>query len=375
MNNKASFSKVPTFIDLFAGAGGLSIGLEQAGFKLVAATDWDHWSCETLRANHKDIVVEEGDINLIDLDEFKKKLSVPNIDMIVGGPPCQGFSALGKRVENDPRNQLWRQYMRFVEFFLPKVFLMENVPELLKSQEFAEIKSTAERLGYLVEAKVLHAVDYGVPQKRRRVIIIGSRIGRPKHPEPSHYALGQLSIEAYRKEPWRTVGDVIRDLPLEPTGENWHVRRNPTEKSLARYKTVPPGGNRFNLPIELMPNCWIKKKTGSTDVFGRLEWDKPSLTIRTEFFKPEKGRYLHPQAHRPITVREAARLQTIPDNYILVGSHINVAKQVGNAVPCELARNIGVEILKLFEVVSDEIEQKRIDRESSFVGDFAYLQT
>lgn len=371
MKNKTN----PTFIDLFAGAGGLSIGLEQAGFKLVAATDWDHWSCETLRANHKDALVEEGDISAIDLDEFRKKLPVSDVDMIVGGPPCQGFSALGKRLKSDPRNQLWKQYMRFVEFFLPKVFLMENVPELLRSQEFEEVKATAERLGYTVEARVLHAVDYGVPQKRKRAIIIGSRIGTPKNPEPTHHGFAQLPLEANGRAPWQTVGDAIRDLPLEPTGENWHVGRNPTAKSLARYKEVPPGGNRFNLPVELMPNCWIKKKTGSTDVFGRLEWSKPSLTIRTEFFKPEKGRYLHPQAHRPITVREAARLQTFPDNYVLVGSHINVAKQVGNAVPCELARKVGLEIRKLFEAVLDEIKQKSVDRDASFSGDFAYLQT
>ncbi len=373
--NKTNIIKSPTFIDLFAGAGGLSIGLEKAGFKLVAATDWDYWSCETLRANHKGIIVHEGDISLIDLQEFKKKLRISNVDMIVGGPPCQGFSALGKRLKNDPRNQLWRYYMQFVEYFLPKVFLMENVPELLKSQEFVEIKAMAEHLGYTVEAKVLHAVDYGVPQKRRRAIIIGSRIGTPMYPKATHYAPGQLSFDAYQKELWRTVGDVIRDLPLEPTGQNWHVGRNPTTKSLARYKTVPPGGNRFNLPIELMPNCWIKKKTGSTDVFGRLEWNKPSLTIRTEFFKPEKGRYLHPEAHRPITIREAARLQTFPDDYVLIGSHINVAKQVGNAVPCELARNIGLAILKLFEAVSNEVKQESINSHPSFSGDFAYLQS
>lgn len=365
----------PTFIDLFAGAGGLSIGLEKAGFKLIAATDWDHWSCETLRANHKDIIVEEGDIVEINLEEFRKKLPTSEVDMIVGGPPCQGFSALGKRLEDDSRNQLWRQFMRFVGFFNPKVFLMENVPELLKSQEFAEIKSEAEKLGFTVVSKVLHAVDFGVPQKRKRAIIIGSRIGIPKHPEPTHYSNGQLTLDSNGKKPWRTVRDVFSNLPLEPTGENWHVGRNPTEKSLKRYKSIPPGGNRFNLPIELMPDCWIKKKTGSTDVFGRLEWDKPSLTIRTEFFKPEKGRYLHPIADRPITAREAARLQTFPDDYALVGSHVNIAKQIGNAVPCELATNIGLEIMKLFKGVFDEIKQKSIDRNASFSGDFAYLQT
>lgn len=363
----------PTFIDLFAGAGGLSIGMTQAGFKLVAATDWDHWSCETLRANHKDIYIHEGDISSVNLKDFQSHLNVDEVDLIVGGPPCQGFSALGKRLKEDPRNQLWRHYMRFVEYFRPKVFVIENVPEIIKSQEFIEIKTTAEKFGYTIKAQILHAVDYGVPQKRRRAIIIGSRIGVPVFPEPTHYPFGQLSLTDAGKHPWRTVGDVIRDLPLEPDGKNWHVGRHPTEKSLARYKSVPPGGNRFDLPFKLMPECWIRKKTGSTDVFGRLEWSKPSLTIRTEFFKPEKGRYLHPEAHRPITVREAARIQTFPDGYVLMGSHVQVAKQVGNAVPCELARNIGEAVLQLFKSGFDDVQEKRIDSHSSFSGAFAYL--
>ncbi|KKU54816.1 hypothetical protein A3C34_04300 [Candidatus Amesbacteria bacterium RIFCSPHIGHO2_02_FULL_48_21] len=372
--NKKTLSDRPVLIDLFAGAGGLSIGLEQAGFKLVAATDWDHWSCETLRANHKGAFVAEGDINEVDLDDFAGKLSADEVDLIVGGPPCQGFSALGKRSKSDPRNQLWRQYMRFVEYFNPKVFLMENVPELLKSEEYAQIKKTAEKLGYQVKEKILFAPDYGVPQKRKRAIILGSRIGEPKFPNPTHALPGQMTLDNYNCAPWKNVRDAISDLPLDPDGNNWHVGRNPTKKSLKRYKSVPPGGNRFNLPQDLMPECWKRKKTGSTDVFGRLEWDKPSLTVRTEFFKPEKGRYLHPEAHRPITIREAARLQTIPDSYILKGSHLEVAKQIGNAVPCELARNIGEELLKLFNADSDSVQDKRVYGSTGFEGLLAYQQ-
>ena len=144
-----------------------------------------------------------------------------------------------------------------------------------------------------------------------------------------------------------TVWDAIHDLPLEPNGEDWHVGRNPTPKSMARYKCVPPGGNRFNLMKkrpDLAPRCWLNKPTGSTDVFRRLEWDKSALTIRTEFFKPEKGRYLHPQAHRPITHREAARLQTFPDDFEFCGSKIQVARQIGNAVPPKLARALALEL-------------------------------
>lgn len=358
----------PTFIDLFAGAGGLSKGLEQAGFRLVAATDWDHWSCETLRVNHKDIAIKEGDIAEIDLEDFSKQIGIKTVDLIVGGPPCQGFSQLGKRMEDDPRNQLWREFMNFVAFFKPKLFLMENVPQLLTSEEFKKIKELAEDSGYEVKEKVLHAVEYGVPQKRKRAIILGSKIGTPKHPSPTHIDPGNFDLLNRGLKPWATVKNAIGDLPLEPTGKDWHIGRNPLPFSIKRYKSIPPGGNRFNLPAELTPNCWKRKKTGSTDVFGRLEWDKPSLTIRTEFFKPEKGRYLHPQAHRPITIREAARLQTFPDDYVFVGSNVQVAKQIGNAVPCLLAYAVGKELLQLLNSSANGVQDKAVDR-------FATLQS
>lgn len=358
-------NKKPTFIDLFAGAGGLSIGIEKAGFKLLAATDWDHWSCETLRANHKDLVVNEGDITSLDLEEFSKQIGTRTVDLIVGGPPCQGFSQLGKQRKDDPRNQMWREYIRFVAFFKPKVFLMENVPQLLTSDEFPKIKKVAEDLGYKVSEKVLHAVEYGVPQKRKRAIIFGSRVDMPQHPMPTHVSPDGFNLLNADLKPWATVKDAIGDLPLEPSGKDWHIGRNPTATSLKRYKSIPAGGNRFDLPLELMPDCWKRKKTGSTDVFGRLEWDKPSLTIRTEFFKPEKGCYLHPQAHRPITIREAARLQTFPDNYVFVGSNVQVSKQIGNAVPCHLALSVGRELFKILNASAYSVQNEAVDRLSS----------
>lgn len=353
MQTNAPKNSRPKFIDLFAGAGGLSIGLENAGFELVAATDWDHWSCQTLRANHPNIFVCEGDITSLVLEDFSNEIGNIEIDLIVGGPPCQGFSQLGKQDKNDPRNQMWREYMRFVKHFRPKIFVIENVPQLLTSGEYPLIKEVAEALGYKIKEKVLHAVDYGVPQKRKRAIIIGSRIGEPFHPEPTHVSPDKASLLDGHLKPWMTVRNAIGDLSLVPDENNWHVGRNPTPLSLERYKTIPPGGNRFDLPDALAPECWKRKRTGSTDVFGRLEWDKPSLTIRTEFFKPEKGRSLHPEAHRPITIREAARLQTFPDDYVIVGSNVQAAKQIGNAVPSRLAQAIGNSLLKLLHSVAN----------------------
>jgi len=353
----------PVFIDLFAGAGGMSVGFEEAGFELAAATDWDRWSCETLRKNHtKNVFIYEGDITKIKLSEFRDKLFVKDIDLIIGGPPCQGFSQLGKRLENDPRNKLWQQYMNFIEFFNPKLFVMENVPQILTSEEYVSIKKIAEKLGYDVREKILHAVDYGVPQKRKRAFIIGSRIGIPEFPQPTHIAPDKKDLLTYGLKSWCVVKDAIGDLPRKPDNRNWHIGRNPTPMSLARYKAVPAGGNRFDLPRKLMPECWKNKPTGSTDVFGRLEWDKPALTIRTEFFKPEKGRYLHPKEHRPITIREAARLQTFPDDYILMGSAVQVAKQVGNAVPPRLAKAIGSKLLHLLQAGRNSRKQQFVNR-------------
>lgn len=317
-----------TFIDLFSGAGGLALGFTQAGFKSVWAVEIDSDAADTYALNFGHPVFK---------GPIEKVQSLPvRADIIIGGPPCQGFSPLGKmspRDEHAEMNQLWRQYLRIVDMCEPMAFVVENVPEFLRSAEGARmIELTAER-GYFVTHGVLDASKYGVPQKRKRGIIIATKKGQPRFPSPT----GRIA----------TVRDAIGDLPLQPTEQDWHIGRNPRPESLRRYRLVPPGGNRFDLlkteeGRALAPRCWLEKPTGSTDVFGRLEWDKPALTIRTEFFKPEKGRYLHPEADRPITHREAMRLQTFPDSFQWVGSRISVARQIGNAVPPTLARHIAL---------------------------------
>lgn len=352
--------KKPTLLDLFAGAGGLSIGFEKAGFELIAASDFDKWSCDTLRLNHPDAAIIEGDITEISSNELKKAIGGKQVDVIVGGPPCQGFSQLGKRMADDPRNKLLYEFFRVVTDLRPKVFVMENVPQLLKSDQYAEFKELVANSEYEIVEKVLLAADYGAPQKRQRAIIIGSRIGSPKHPLPSHKnPIESADLFNANLEVWKTVKDAIGDLPLVPTGEDLHIGRNPTELSKERYSHIPPGGNRFNLPKEITPNCWLNKPTGLTDVFGRLWWDRPSVTIRTEFFKPEKGRYLHPTEDRPITLREAARLQGFPDSYKFSGSYTQIAKQIGNAVPTALAESIAETVLDIIETPAVEVSNSK----------------
>lgn len=333
-----------TLIDLFAGAGGMTVGFVGAGFHPVFAVEQDEAAAAAYDKNFGPHCYH-GPIEHIK--------TYPKAAVVIGGPPCQGFSNLGKRLEYDPRNQLWRYFLKAVESAHPVCFVIENVPPILKSQEYAEIRMEAERLGYQIEGRVLNAADFGVPQTRRRAIIIGSRIGRPMFPSPTHYDPSKGKMMDDGLKPWRTVRDAIGNLPFQPTEKDWHIGRNPTPMSVQRYRCIPEGGNRWDLQrkrLDLTPGCWIRKKSGGTDLFGRLWWDRPAFTIRTEFFKPEKGRYLHPQAHRPITHREAARLQTFPDAFEFVGSRISVAMQIGNAVPPSLAgaiaRTLSAEILR-----------------------------
>jgi len=323
----------PTAIDLFAGCGGFSLGLKEAGFENLLAVEWDASCCATFAENISPRILQCA---IQEVDTF------PQCDLLAGGPPCQGFSNLGERVPNDPRRQLWRHYLRAVADSRPLVFVMENVPPILKSQEYQEILKEAQYLGYKVEGRVLNAACFGVPQQRKRAVIIGSRIGLPPFPVPTHADPSKPpTFETQGLPPWRTVRQALAGLSSTPDGRNWHIGRHPTPTSILRYRCIPPGGNRWDLPDDLMPECWKRKTQGGTDLFGRLWWDRPSVTIRTEFYKPEKGRYLHPEEDRPITHREAARLQGFDDDFNFKGSKIEVGIQIGNAVPPPLAHQIG----------------------------------
>ncbi len=226
-----------------------------------------------------------------------------------------------------------------------------------------------DELGFRVAAAKICAADYGVPQTRVRAFVLGSKFADPNsyfppqqtHWKPDANLHGGNNQKGSRScENWSTLRDAIADLPppegtelrSRPAPLDIHFGRCPTEKSMARYRAIPSEGmNRFDLARnapELVPLCWKKKKHGGSDLFGRLWWDKPSVTIRTEFFKPEKGRYLHPEQHRPITHREAARIQSFPDDFVFHGSKAEIAKQIGNAVPPLLAAKIAKDVYRMF---------------------------
>lgn len=330
-------------IDLFAGAGGMTLGFTDprygGGFESVWAVDNDLAATRTFAANFGDHAT------CTDIDAWMKEGGkVPAADVVIGGPPCQGFSLLNKRRAGDARRALWQPFMDVVQQSGARAFVIENVAELRASPEHDLITARANELGFETVSAVLLAADYGAPQARKRTVILGWRPAGTSSPAfpplPTHASPDRHS----NLPPWRTVKDAIGDLPA-PVGTepravaaplNLHFGRNPTAKSIARYKAVPAGGNRFDLQRvapEITPQCWIRKTSGGTDLFGRLWWGRPSVTIRTEFFKPEKGRYLHPDQHRPITHREAARLMGFPDDFVFVGTKTEIARQIGNAVP------------------------------------------
>jgi DNA (cytosine-5)-methyltransferase 1 len=331
-------------------------------FETVWANDFNKDCVQTYNANLGHHCFSRDIVDVLEDSDTE----VPTADVVIGGPPCQGFSLLNKNREGDPRKQLWRPFMEVVERSGAEIFVMENVPQLLDTFEHGEIMETARRLGFEAWPAKLMAADYGVPQNRVRAFILGCKFADPKAvfpPRKTHYNpspkykqmdLPGTNKDGYISNPqlWRTVRDAIGDLPPPegtairdvPPPLDLHFGRTPTQLSIERYRAIPKEGmNRFDLQKlapKLTPDCWIRKKSGGTDLFGRLWWKRPAFTIRTEFFKPEKGRYLHPEQNRPITHREAARLQSFPDDFIFKGTKIEIAKQIGNAVPPLLAARI-----------------------------------
>ena len=340
----------------------MTAGFVGEGYVPVQAVEWDLHAAATYAANFGEDHMFWGNIGEWPSDE------IPRVDVVIGGPPCQGFSNLGSKDIEDPRNKLWKEYLRVVSVAQPKVFILENVQRFRSSAEFQLLLDEADHgsiSNYTLSYGVLLAADFGVAQRRPRTIVIGSRIGEIPLPSATHAKNPTVALKQ-----WETVRSRIFGLPEHPqttelpqsksvffgqtvpgvfNPRDLHFGRNPRPMSLERYDHVPPGGGRFDLPDHLLPRCWREKKSGTTDVMGRMRWDAPSLTIRTEFFKPEKGQYLHPQwdATRPerrlnrvITHREAARLQDFPDDFLWCGSKIQIARQIGNAVPGGLAAAI-----------------------------------
>jgi DNA (cytosine-5)-methyltransferase 1 len=352
-------------LDLFAGAGGLTAGFHQASsrFVTVQAVEFDLAAAASFEATFGEGIVYAGPIQ----EWLKQDVLPDNIDIVVGGPPCQGFSTLGKQVEEDERNSLWLKYAETIVRVKPKYFVVENVAAFGKSKQYGDFRDATEPGGLLedydFQFKVLNAADFGAFQARKRAVLIGHRrdLPFPGFPDPTHTRENYRTVEeAFENISWNTGSDSLpptaeqlvfagKEFAGPFTASQLHLGRNYSDLSLKRFALIPPGGNRFNLSTnpELLPECWKNHTTGSGDVMGRLHWTKPSVTIRTEFFKPEKGRYLHPEADRAITHFEAAVLQGFPASHKFVGSKTAIAKQIGNAVPIPLGAAIAGQLAKV----------------------------
>lgn len=316
-------------IDLFSGAGLLSSAFVSEGFRVTLAVEQNSVAAETYRTNLGDHVVA-GDLTRME--------PTGRCDVLVAGPPCQGFSTLGTRDKSDPRNRLSLIVGRWAAVLSPKLVVVENVPTFLTSKYWAKLKKQFALLGYETSTAVLNAVDYGLPQIRRRCFAFASRVGTPQIEPPSGAA-------------HTTVRQAWRGLPVRPTGVNGHVAPTPSTVALARMKVIPPGGDKrdvLRLAPHLAPPSWRKISGEATDVWGRMLWDEPCNTLRTALLNASKGRYIHPEQNRVITLREAARLHGVGDDWGFVGTPYQVARQIGNGVPPPLGRVIARAALGCF---------------------------
>lgn len=318
-------------VDLFAGAGLFSYAFERVGFRVTRAIELDRHAAATYARNFGDRI-EVADVTRVS--------PAGRADVLIAGPPCQGFSTLGKRDANDRRNMLSLQVAKWARVLQPEVIVIENVEAFLKSAVWVRLARRLKRLGYTVTAEVHDAADYGVPQHRVRSVTFATR----------HR---MMSIERLGRKPTATVRDAWSGLKRHPDGNGLDVFLQPTPLALKRMKVIPSGGDKRDImrnAPNLAPPSWWRSRSEITDVWGRIEWNLPSNTLRTAFVNPSKGRYIHPEQHRVISLREAARLQTIPDGFEFEGRvPYVVARQIGNSVPPVLGCAIGRRVLRYLD--------------------------
>jgi len=336
----------PSAMDIFSGAGGLAIGFLKAGYNILLASDIDQ-NCEsTFKYNLKNIPFVRCNISELTSNIIRKCIDKREIDILLGGPPCQGFSTIGnrassdptRRTRHDPRNELFAEYLRVLKLVNAKFFLMENVRGLLtykKGLFFDNLIRKIKQAGYTnVDYKVLNAADYGVPQFRERIFIIGNRVGKKMtFPEPSHSG---IHLRDNGKLPYSTVQEALSGLDENYYIPN-HIPLRHGEINIARYKLIPEGGR---MPERALPRELYRKNFGNT--FKRLHRNKPSLTL-----VPGHNAFpVHPTLDRTLTPREAARLQVFPDDFIFFGNRQSQCTQVGNAVPPLLAQALAMHLKK-----------------------------
>ena len=336
-------------IDLFAGAGGLTVGLRRAGFDVASAVEVDAHAIGIYRVNHGAVRALEEDVRDLKKDSGLMPEDSETTALLAGCPPCQGFTSLTNKYGKwDPRNLLVMEMARLAGELRPAAIMMENVPKLADDDIYAALRAKLKALGYLVSDGVLQVADYGVPQFRRRLVLLGGLGFQIELPGPTHSASGNDGLRC-----WRTVRDAIGHLDEDaPTlaeakmgagvhAANWHVVRTLSAANRKRIRVARPGQTWPSIPEDLRPRCHKGNYRGFTNVYGRMEWDRPSPTITGGCTTFSKGRFGHPEADRTISVREAALLQTFPEDYVLATPYMEHAcNAIGNALPCDFAEAV-----------------------------------
>ena len=337
MQTQGKDIKTLKYIDLFSGAGGFSLGFDRSGFENIFSVDIQKDFCQTYKANFPKHTLIEEDITKLSNERIQELTKNSDVDVVIGGPPCQGFSIagnIGRKFIDDPRNRLFQEFVRVVKVTNPKYFVMENVARLYTHNKHLtrkEIVSDFNKLGYTVECKILNSADYGVPQVRKRVIFIGSRVNDTiVFPDISHTE-------------HKTVKDALSSLPKLKSGEEStllnHKAMNHTGQMLEKMGFLKDGEGREKIPVNLRP------KSGDVRKYIKYNSSKPSITITGDMRK-----VFHYEQNRALTVRELARLQTFPDDFEFKSSSIAQQQQVGNAVPPLMAEAIANAIKKMIDV-------------------------
>ncbi len=345
-------------ISLFAGAGGCSLGFTQAGYKVVYANEFNPSAVATYKQNFPSTLMDDKDISLVDFNEVLKEIGLKpgEVDILIGGPPCQGFSTAGARQDTDPRNQLLKSYLKALLIIKPKWFLMENVEGLLtlKNGEFLyETLQELENLGYSFRVDKIYAQEYGVPQRRKRIFIWGNSLGISQSlPEAQHILSNSIFNDGV------SLGDALFSLPSPKENHNIPNHEYPkiSDINLERISLLKPGQTMKNLPEELQHESFKKranrrvadgmpseKRGGAPSGLKRLKIDEPCLTITSAAIRE----FIHPNENRPLTIRECARVQTFPDNFYFSGNNQQVIQQIGNAIPPHLAKIFALHISSL----------------------------
>ena len=329
-------------VDLFCGIGGLTYGLREAGVNVIAGLDNDK-SCQYAYEANNSAKFIDADISEYDFSEMKRLFSKNSVKVLVGCAPCQTFSSNTLKIDrekkqNDKRWTLINYFTEAVRIIQPEVISMENVRGLVKTQVFKDFVEDLKALGYSIDYDVLYLPEYGVPQNRSRMVLVGSRIGEIKVPKKTH-----------KKGEYITVGEVIRDLPQIGAGEislsdPLHRAKNLSDINIERLRQSKPGGTWRDWDPSLLPNCY-RKPSGATftSVYGRMKWDGVAPTMTTQFFNLGSGRFGHPEQNRALSLREGAIIQTLPKNYDFgTGMAVStLGRHIGNAVPPRLGEVLG----------------------------------